>query len=97
MARKRYKPEEIVAKLRQVDVLVSQGQAMAALVTRACWLPLRLDASSTRPYSASSIFIGRRGIFPNVVAPAISIRCPLAAAKMPDSAAASAFGRGPPL
>src|SRR5262249_9143563 len=29
MARKRYKPEEIVAKLRQVDVLVSQGQKMA--------------------------------------------------------------------
>ena len=26
MARKRFKPEEIVAKLRQVDVLVSQGQ-----------------------------------------------------------------------
>src|SRR6516225_4834492 len=26
MARKRYKPQEIVAKLRQVDVLVSQGQ-----------------------------------------------------------------------
>ena len=25
MARKRHKPEEIVAKLRQVDVLVSQG------------------------------------------------------------------------
>jgi transposase-like protein len=29
MPRKRYKPEEIVAKLRQVDVLVSQGSAMA--------------------------------------------------------------------
>jgi transposase-like protein len=30
MARKRYKPEEIVAKLlRQVDVVVSQGQSMA--------------------------------------------------------------------
>jgi len=29
MARKRYKPEEIVAKLRQVDVLVSQGASMA--------------------------------------------------------------------
>ena len=29
MARKRYKPEEIVAKLRQVDVLVSQEQPMA--------------------------------------------------------------------
>ena len=28
MARKRNKPEEIVAKLRQVDVLVSQGQSM---------------------------------------------------------------------
>ena len=25
MARKRHKPEEIVAKLRQVDVLTSQG------------------------------------------------------------------------
>lgn len=28
MARKRYKPEEIVARLRQVDVLVSQGQSV---------------------------------------------------------------------
>jgi putative transposase len=27
--KKRHKPEEIVAKLRQVDVLVSQGQAVA--------------------------------------------------------------------
>jgi putative transposase len=26
--RKKYKPEEIVAKLRQVDVLVSQGSSM---------------------------------------------------------------------
>ena len=29
MARRHHKPEEIVAKLRQVDVLVSQGQAVA--------------------------------------------------------------------
>jgi putative transposase len=29
MPRKRYKPDEIVAKLRQVDVLVSQGATMA--------------------------------------------------------------------
>jgi transposase-like protein len=29
MPRKRYKPAEIVAKLRQVDVLVSQGSSMA--------------------------------------------------------------------
>jgi hypothetical protein len=28
MPRKRHKPEEIVAKLRQVDVLVSQGRAL---------------------------------------------------------------------
>ncbi len=28
MARKRYKPEEMVAKLRQVDVLRGQGMAM---------------------------------------------------------------------
>ena len=32
MPRKRYKPEEIVAKLRQVDVLVSQGQVMADVI-----------------------------------------------------------------
>jgi hypothetical protein len=30
MARKRYKPEEIVAKLWQVDFLVSQGRGGAA-------------------------------------------------------------------
>ena len=29
MPKKTYKPEEIVAKLRQVDVLVSQGQNIA--------------------------------------------------------------------
>jgi putative transposase len=32
MPRKHYKPEEIVAKLRQVDVLVSQGQNIADAV-----------------------------------------------------------------
>ena len=29
MTRKRHRPEEIVAKLRQVDVLVSQGRSVA--------------------------------------------------------------------
>jgi transposase-like protein len=29
MPKRRYRPEEIVAKLRQVDVLVSQGASMA--------------------------------------------------------------------
>ena len=32
MARKRHKPEEIVAKLRQVDVLTAQGQSAAEAV-----------------------------------------------------------------
>ncbi len=32
MPRKRHKPEEIVAKLRRVDVLVSQGQSVADTV-----------------------------------------------------------------
>ena len=32
MPSKRHKPEEIVAKLRQVDVLVSQGQSVAAAI-----------------------------------------------------------------
>jgi ACT domain-containing protein len=32
MPRKHYKPEEIVAKLRQVDVLVSQGRSVADAV-----------------------------------------------------------------
>ena len=32
MPRKRHKAEEIVAKLRQVDVLVSQGKAVAEAV-----------------------------------------------------------------
>jgi transposase-like protein len=32
MARKSYKPEEIVAKLRQVDVLTSQGRSVAEAI-----------------------------------------------------------------
>jgi len=32
MARKRYKPEEIVAKLRQVEVLTSQGKSAAQAI-----------------------------------------------------------------
>jgi len=34
MARKRHKPEEIVAQLRQVDVLTAQGQSIAEAVKR---------------------------------------------------------------
>jgi transposase-like protein len=32
MGRKRHKPEEIVTKLRQVDVLTSQGQSVAEAI-----------------------------------------------------------------
>lgn len=32
MPRKRHKPEEIVAKLRQVDVLISQGKSVSDAV-----------------------------------------------------------------
>jgi ACT domain-containing protein len=32
MPRKSHKPEEIVAKLRQVDVLTSQGQSVAEAI-----------------------------------------------------------------
>ena len=32
MSKKRYKPEEIVSKLRQVDVLTSQGKTVAEAI-----------------------------------------------------------------
>jgi transposase-like protein len=32
MPRKSYKPEEIIAKLRQVDVLISKGQSVAEAI-----------------------------------------------------------------
>ncbi len=55
MPRRRYKPEEIVAKLRQVDVLVSQGQNMADAIRQigvsevACETSCSTERSST-PY-----------------------------------------------
>src|SRR4249920_1511246 len=55
MPKKRYKPEEIVAKLRQVDVLVSQGQNIADAVRQigvsevACATSCSMVKSST-PY-----------------------------------------------
>ena len=36
MARKRPKPEEIVAKLRQVDVLTARGKSICA--SNGCWV-----------------------------------------------------------
>jgi hypothetical protein len=58
MARKRYKPEEIVAKLRQVDVLVSQGQNMVDAIRQ-------IGVSDARPQflsgAAQAIFFFRSG------------------------------------
>ena len=58
MPRKRRKPEEIVAKLRQVDVLVSQGQSVADAVRSIGETEVTLDklilkeaAAVTRPLS----------------------------------------------
>jgi hypothetical protein len=54
MPRKRYTPEEIVAKLRQVDVLVSQGQNIADAIRQigvsevACAMSCSMVKSSTR-------------------------------------------------
>ncbi len=54
MARKRYKPEEIVAKLRQVDVLVSQGHQIGACYFRPTFVlgvagPVRRHPIALRP------------------------------------------------
>ena len=54
MPRKRHKPEEIVTKLRQVDVLVSQGQGIADAIRQigvsevACATNCSMVKSSTR-------------------------------------------------
>jgi hypothetical protein len=61
MPRKRYKPEEIVAKLRQVDVLVSQGQTLSD----ACQSALERD-----PVSACKRDPFERRVFAVALAPA---------------------------
>jgi hypothetical protein len=50
MPRKSYKPEEIVAKLRQVDVLTSQGQSVAEAIRSSLRvrLPGRVAGSKIR-------------------------------------------------
>ena len=54
MPRKRHKPEEIVTKLRQIDVLVSQGQGIADAIRQigvsevACATSCSMERSSTR-------------------------------------------------
>jgi hypothetical protein len=64
MPRKRYTPEEIVAKLRQVEFLVSQGQNIADAIRQigvsevACAMNCSMAKSSTRyakPKSSSRV------------------------------------------
>ena len=70
MARKRYKPEEIVAKLRQVDVLGSQGQNMPHTLREAqivieSW---RRHYNTIRPHAS----IGYKPPAPEVFVPAFA-------------------------
>jgi len=48
MPQKKHKPEEIVAKLRQVDMLVSQGQSVAKSV-RTIGMTRRRQRNSNQP------------------------------------------------
>ena len=61
MASKKHRPEEALAKLRQVDVLVSQGQSVAEAI-RAVGvtevIPTRIFADLFQPHPARS---GRGG------------------------------------
>jgi hypothetical protein len=64
MPKKKHKPEEIVAKLRQADVLISQGQDIADVIRQigvsevACVMNCLMAKSSTpcgRPKSSSKV------------------------------------------
>ena len=48
MANKRHKPEEIVTKLRQVDVLVGQGMARIDAIRQVCIVVSLTGAVSKR-------------------------------------------------
>jgi hypothetical protein len=54
MPRKRHKAEEIVAKLRQVDVLVSQGQSVADAIRQIGVTEVSVMSSSTARSSTHS-------------------------------------------
>ena len=56
MPRKIYKPEEIVAKLRQVEVLTSQGQSAAEAIRS-----IGVSEVTLIPFSAADPSCGRAG------------------------------------
>src|SRR5499433_911711 len=63
MGRKRYKPQEIVAKLRQVDVLVSQGQNMVDAIRQ-----IGVSVVRYRTYAAELV-----GLAPDVILASASV------------------------
>lgn len=58
MSRKRPKPEEIVAKLRQADVLVGQGHGVAEAIRALCVSEVTYGTNSST--ARSSTRSGRR-------------------------------------
>src|SRR5918912_1054577 len=88
MSRKRHKPEEIVAKLRQVDVLLAQGHTVAdairsigvtEVVVIESW---RVHYNTVRPHAS----LGYRPPAPEVFVPGLAARS--AAQPWPASPAA---------
>ena len=55
MARKRHKPEEIVAKLRQVDVLTAQGTSVAEAVRSIGIIAFRRARTSPPGFSTAHV------------------------------------------
>ena len=79
MRRKRYKPEEIVAKVRQVDVLVSQGRAMADAIREICVSEVAYAMSCSMAKSSTPCGKLRSSLRAGVVTTTLSARMPRSA------------------
>src|ERR687884_2328283 len=97
MSRKRHKPEEIVAKLRQVDVLLAQGHTVAdairsigvtEVIVIESW---RRHYNTVRPHAS----LGYRPPAPEVFVPGLAARP--AAQRLPASPAALPLAPRPTL
>ena len=74
MSSKRHKPEEIVAKLRQVDVLTSQGSSVADAIRQIGVTEVIIIESWRRHYNAvrPHASLGYRPPAPEVFLPALA-------------------------
>ena len=97
MSRKRHKPEEIVAKLRQVDVLLAQGHTVAdairsigvtEVIVIERW---RVHYNTVRPHAS----LGHKPPAPEVFVPGLAARP--AAQRLPASPAALPLAPRPAL